>query len=740
MTLPLIGEGVRRTEARLKVTGRARYAAETWADRLAHAVAIQSTVARGRITSTDLAAAEAVPGMVVVVTHLTAPRLQQPKPVSMDGGQVAGTAGNVVPLQDDRVLFHGQHIGVLVAETLEAAQHAASLVRFAYAAEPAATSLEASLGRAVRPGKLFGESADSDIGDTDAALAVAPVTVEAEYFTPTEHHNPMEPSATVAEWVDDGLVVHDASQFVLGVQETMAAVFGLPLDRVRVVNEFLGGGFGCKRGIWGHVALAAMAAQAAGRPVKLVLTRKQMWTSVGYRSPLVQHLAIGAEADGRMTALRHEVIGQSSAENFLEPVARMSATMYSVPNIAIRQRVVHLDVGKPGVMRGPGNATGSFALESAMDELAEKLGMDPLTLRLRNHADVHPASGLPFSSKELRACYAAGADRFGWSRRDLRPGIMRDGRYLVGWGMASSSYPMARRPAEARVELREDGTAVVECGTQEIGQGANTVFRQVAAAALAVPVDRVAMRLGDTLLPRAPASAAAATTASVGPAVQKAALAALREVVALAARQPGSPLSGADPATAVGADGLVVAASLAGRGESWAAILRRAGRASISATAAAQPGDEGKRFAMYSHGAQFCEVRVDPELGEVRVSRFVAAYAGGRILNQRTAASQMRGGIVWGISIALHEDSRMDHRSGHYTNANLADYLVPVHADIPELDVIFVEEVDPHVNELGVKGIGELGIVGVASAVGNAVWHATGRRLRRLPIRPEMFL
>jgi xanthine dehydrogenase YagR molybdenum-binding subunit len=516
-----------------------------------------------------------------------------------------------------------------------------------------------------------------------------------------EHHNPMEPHATVAHWQGDQLTLYDATQYVYGVKETIAKTLGIPADKVRVVCPFVGGGFGCKGSVWSHVVLAALAARETGRPVKLSLARPQMFGPVGGRPCTEQKITLGARRDGRLTAIRHEVISHTSVlEDYAEAATQPTLSLYACANGVTTQRLVKLNVGVPTFQRAPGEATGSFAIESALDELAWELGVDPLLLRLRNYAEREPSSGKRWSSKRLRQCYRLGAERFRWSLRKPRPRAARNGDWLVGWGMATATYPAHRMAARARARLLRDGTVLVQAGTQDLGTGTYTIMTQVAADALGLPAERVRFELGDTALPQAPISGGSMTAASVGPAVQ-AACRALREKMVAADGHP---------------EGI------------------------LEAEAKAEPGKEEEELASRSFGAVFAEVHVHEQLGVVRVPRIVAIYSVGRLMNAKTALSQLRGGIVWGVGMALFEESLLDERYGRFANGNLAEYHVPVNADIGTLDVDVVDEDDTAFNPLGARGIGEIGITGVPAAIANAVYHATGKRIRELPITLDKLL
>jgi xanthine dehydrogenase YagR molybdenum-binding subunit len=749
---PLIGKPVERVDGRLKVTGRARYAAEFKHADVTHAVLVMSTIASGRIKGIDSKDAERAPGVLAVITHLNAPRLRFPErkmggdPRLVDD-QAAPVVGRSLPvLQGDTIYFNGQPVGVVVAETLEQAQYAASLVRVTYEEAKPVTSVEAELARAFPPQEGLGDSpplgrfADVVRGDP-TALSKAEVVVDETYTIPIEHHNPMELPSTIAGWRGDKLTVHDKTQWVSNVQLHLATVFGIPEDDVHVVNPFVGGAFGSALRPWAHPVAAALAARVVGRPVKLVVTRRQMFSSHGYRPYTVQRVALGADRDGRLTAIAHEGYAQTSLyEENTENLLSATRMLYASPNCVTRYRLVRGNVQTPIYMRGPGECSGVFALDSAMDELAYKLNIDPLEFRVLNHADSDPSDGLPWSSKSLLECYRQGAERIGWSRRKMEPGSMRDGRYLVGMGVASGAYPMMRMPATARARIFADGTAVVQSAASDMGPGTWTTMKIIGAEALALGLDRVRSELGDSTLPKAPVHGNSITTASVGSAVHEAALAARAKLLALASSDSRSPLKGAAESEVAFADGRISLKSDPSRGETYADILRRNRLESIEATVTSTPGDEGEKFSMHAFIAHFAEVRVDPDLGVLRVSRFVTGCGGGRIMNEKTALTQLTGAVVGGLGMALTEETVIDHRTGRIVNASLAEYHVPVNADISQVEAFFVEEFDDKVNPLGAKGIAEIGNVGVAVAVANAVYHATGRRIRKLPITLDKLL
>jgi xanthine dehydrogenase YagR molybdenum-binding subunit len=726
-----IGAPLDRTDGPAKVCGQARYAGDHALPRMAHAVVVTSTVAAGRVARIDASAAEHAPGVVRVLTHLNAMRFP-------DGGRAAvqPPQGRVLTLlQDDGVFYNGQPVAVVIAETPEQAAGAAALLHIDYQAAPSALDFAAGRANAHSPGQVLGEPADSLRGDLDAGFSQAAVRPSRVYTTPMQHHNPMEPHAALAVWEGERLTVQDSSQYVAGARRVLARTFGMDPDRVRVRSEFVGGAFGGKGAVWSHVVLAAMAARQCARPVRLVMQRPQLFGPVGGRPCTEQVVRLGATRDGRLTAIEHRVWADTSVlEDWTEASAMVTRSLYACDNVATSHRLVRMNVGTPTFQRAPGESTGSFALECALDELAHDLGMDPIELRLRNHAERDGDKNLPFSSNALRECYRVGAERIGWSRRDARVGAMRHGRWQVGLGMAVSTRPAKRQPAAARVRLMPDGTAVVQSSTCEQGTGTYTVMTQIAADALGYAPAQVRFELGDTDLPEAPISAGSMTVESVGSAVHAACLEARARLVQLALADPASPLAGARAEEVAVDGGWLQAGADPRRRESAAVVIARQGGKPLEARGDSRPGEEDKRFSMHSFGAVFAEVHVDRDLGIVRVPRVVGAYGVGRVMNAKTARSQLMGGIVWGIGMALFEESQLDPRVGRFVNANLAEYHVPVNADVGEIEVVVVPEHDEQVNPLGAKGLGEVAMTGTSAAIANAVFHATGRRIRELPI------
>ncbi|HXF17513.1 MAG TPA: xanthine dehydrogenase family protein molybdopterin-binding subunit [Burkholderiales bacterium] len=725
----LIGRPIDRVDGPYKVTGRARYAAEFFPPDVAYGVLVLSTVPSGQVRI-DTGTVRSMPGVLGVLTHDNVASLPQKGRSAY--GPPAGRTMSL--LQDDEVHYNGEPVAVVVAETFEQATEAAAKLDVTYVTRAAQLSFDAAKSVAHKPEKLArGTEPDLNWGDVDAGLRAADVVIENVYTTPMEHHNPIEPHGTVAHWENDRLTLYDATQYVSGVRQTVSKTLGIEVEKVRVIDPYVGGGFGCKGSTWSHVVLAALAAKQVQRPVKLVLSRPQMFGPVGGRPQTEQRLVLGAARDGKLTGLRHAVISHTSVmEDFAEACTNPTRSLYACANGAVTQRLAKLNVGVPTFQRAPGESTGSFAIESALDELAYALGMDPLDLRLRNYAEAEPSTGKPWSSKQLRACYSLAAERFGWARRTREPRSMRDGRWLVGWGMATATYPGHRMTASAVARMLPGGNVLVQSGTQDLGTGTYTIMTQIAAQSLGVAVERVRFVLGDTALPQAPVSGGSMTAASVGPAVQNACVALRDKLIALSVADPASPLHGRAAVDATIENGWIVAREGSAR-ESVSDLVGRQ-RSGVEARGDAKPGEEEKQFASRSFGAVFAEVRVDEQTAMLQVQRISAVYSVGKVMNEKTARSQLEGGIVWGLGMALFEHSVLDPRYGRFVNANLAEYHVPVNADVRKIEVDFVTEDDQVFNPLGGRGIGEIGITGVPGAVANAVFHATGKRIRDLPI------
>src|SRR5262245_22952462 len=695
-----IGTSQPRLDGVAKVTGAAKYAGEETPPGTLHAVIVGANIAAGHVTGIDAAEALRVAGVVRVLTAKDLPKL--------GAAPVPPAAQSVKPMQDERVLYEGQPVALVLAETLEAAEEGAPLIRITYEAERPQTFERASTikPREEKNGYAFAK-VDTGKGAFDEAWKAARVRIDATYEGAQRHHNPMEPSATLAEWRGAELHLHDATQWSYGIRYAMAAAFGIEPARIHVRCPYTGGGFGAKGYVWPHQFLAAAAAKVAARPVKLSLGRQGMYTGSGYQASIVNRVRLAADGEGRLAGIEHASVNASSMfDDYIEFGAAGTRGLYATPALRTETRIRHCHLGTPTAMRAPHEGPGMFALESAMDELAAELGLDPLELRLRNYAERDPHDGRPFSSKKLREVYAEVARRFGWQKRPREPRAMREGDLLLGWGMAGCVMSTFRFAASTRVTVEADGSLTIAAGTQEIGTGPYTVLPQIAAEVLGIPTSRVRLVLGDTSLPETGGTFGSSTTLSVGSAVKD------------AAEKLKAKMQGLAPGTVVSAEG------------KWAPH----GGAMFDAHGGASP------YSMYTWGAVMTEVAVDEALGLVRLRRAVGGYSAGRIVNLRTARSQMIGGIVWGYGQAVLEESPIDERYGRYLSKNLSGVMLPVNADIPEIDVFFAEELDPHASAIGARGIGELGATGVAAAIANAVWHATGKRIRRAPIRPADLL
>ncbi len=726
-----VGKPIDRVDGRLKVTGRARYSADHPVPNLVHGVLVTSTIAKGTVSKIETRTAERAPGVLAVLTPFNAPKLPQIKPEP--------TQRKLQLLQDDQILYSNQPIAVVVANTLEQATEAARLLKITYQAENHNVVVEKAINQRYKPKEAGSskEPTDSLRGDLAAGRSQAAQRIEQTYITPAETHNPMEPHATIAMWEGSKLTLFDATQGIFSDQERVAALLGIRPDDVHVVSLFLGGGFGSKGPTWSHVLLTAIAARQVNRPVKLVLFREQMFGPIGFRGRTRQTVEAAAKDDATLTVLRHDTIAQTSSfDEFVETASLSTRLLYQCPNVSTSHRLVRVDSGTPSFMRAPGEAPGTYALEAAMDELAYALKVDPMELRLRNYADQDPNKNKPWSSKSLRECYRAGAEQFGWANRKPQPRSMRNGNSLVGWGMATAIYPTRRGPAGAKAILRTDGSILVEAGTQDLGTGTYTIMTQITADGLGVQPRQIVFKLGDTDYPKTPVSGGSQTAASTGSAV-KAASEALREkLIQMATSSPGSPLNGVSAQDISIENGWMQSKADPSRKESFADVVRRTGT-EIQAEVSVKPesqGDEKPPFSMYAFGAQFAEVQVDETLGQLRVTRMVGAFGAGKILNAKTARSQLMGGMVWGIGMALLENTMFDSKQGRIVNANLAEYHLPVNLDVPPIEVITVAEEDTHINLVGAKGVGEIGITGAAAAIANAVYHATGKRVRELPI------
>ncbi|MFK4148899.1 xanthine dehydrogenase family protein molybdopterin-binding subunit [Streptomyces sp. NPDC004065] len=727
----VVGAGMDRVDAPLKVTGAAHYPNDHTYPGMVHAALVGSTIAAGRIRGVDTSAAQRAPGVLTVITHRTAPRLER-GPVTLLGPTPP------VPLQDDRILHWGQHVAMVVAESPEQARHAASLVGVEY--EPAEALLDIEDPRAETVDNPW--DLDTERGNVAAALDRADVVIDERYTTADNTNNPLGLFTTVASWHGDSVTIHDSTQWPHNVRSSIARIFRVPESGVRVLAPFVGGGFGAGLRLWPHTILAVMAAREVQRPVKLVLTRPQMFTSVGHRPNSVQHIRIGVTSAGDLVAVEHHALSSVAMEDDdFEPVTLCSAVSYACPNVLTRDRQARLNIPCPGSMRAPAESQGDFVLESALDEAAFAIGVDPLEFRLRNYAEVHPLLGLPWSSKALRECCTLGAERFGWSRRTPGTGSMREDGLLVGYGMACVSYPFFQNPCQARASLRRDGSADVRSAATDIGTGTYTVVTQLAAELLGLEPGRVRVGLGDSDMPYAPQAGGSGLTGALANAVHAACGNLVKELLDVVRDDEASPLRGAAPEdVAVGAGGLHRVDD-PDRAEAYTDILARHGLEELGADGRSTP-PEPERIGMApagAFGAKFVEVRVDPGIGLLRVTRVVSAIDAGRVLNEKTASSQIAGGTVGGIGQAMFEATETDPVTGRIANATFGDYLVPVNADIPDMEVVFCGGPD-RATEAGTKGVGEIGLAGMAAAIGNAIHHATGRRLRSLPFTIDQLL
>src|SRR6266567_3940149 len=707
MGATVIGQPLPRLDGRLKVTGRATYAAEFARPKVTYGALIQSTIANGRIVKIDLSAAKSAPGVIGILTRENAPHFR-PYPDDLSRADAPGESR--VPLQDDEIHYAGQHLGVVVAESFEQATYAASVVRVTYQTQPPVVTLddERAQKNAISPEKFAGrEALQVKRGDVDAALTTAAHKIDFVYSTPIENHNPIETYSTTAEWeAPDRVLIHECTRGIKQLQRVVANAFGLPQENVRIVCPFIGGAFGSKGFQWSHTLLAAAAAKQVQRPVKLTLSRPQMFDSAGQRARTEQRLSIGVDKTGKLVALRHATTTHSSpTHDYTEPCGNTSRMLYSCPNVEVSHRLVRLNLTTPCPMRAPGETPGVFALECAVDELAHEIGVDPVEFRLGNYAEIDGYENRPWSSKRLRECYKRGAEKFGWSNRNKKPGSMRaaDGSQ-IGFGMATAVYPAGQQKAGATAILNKDGTVIVRSATHEIGTGTYTAMSQFAAETLGVSIEKVRFELGDSQFPEAPNNGGSWLTASVAPAVMGACRELKKKVVDIAGHWPN---------------------------ESELANLPTPIQAEFSS---APNKEEREKFSFFSYGAIFVELHVDL-FGQVRVKRAAGVYDMGRMINPRLARSQIMGGLLFGFSTALMEATVPDPNVGRVVNPNLAEYHVAVHADTPpEFDIEFINEPDPHMPDLGARGIGEIGIVGVPASVANAIFHATGKRVRDLPI------
>jgi xanthine dehydrogenase YagR molybdenum-binding subunit len=727
----LIGKGVDRYEGKLKVTGTAAYAYEVEPPTpAAYGYLVEATIPRGRITAIDTAAAEASPGVHLVWTHLNVPaqarRGERANPRSQRASNPA--------MGSDRVEFYGQTIAFVLADSLENARAAAELIKVTYAAETAVVDFRASLDQAALPP---GEE-DVHIGDFPGAFAKAPVTIDETYFSPIQNHVQMEPCATTAWWDDDKVTVHTSIQMVKGGQHALAETLAIPSDRVHLFTRYIGGGFGGKGQSYDDLTLAALGAKAIGAPVKVAYTRQQMMHGTIHRPAVQMRVRLGAQPDGRLTAFSVEAVTHCARDaQFTEHAANFSRNLYAAPNRFTGHKLLKMDLPAAGPMRAPGEASGMLSLECAMDELAEKLGIDPIELRLRNEPEVDPETGKPFSIRQLVQCLNVGAQRFGWDRRNPKPGQVRDGRFLVGMGMAAAIRGNFLLPAKAGIRITADGTVTLLQGMTDIGTGTYTILAQITAETLGVPLEQVKVLLGDSELPPAPGSGGQFGAATAGSAAYETGMVMRRTLTELAIGDPNSPLYGGDPELVTFGEGAI---SIGNSGESLAKLVARAQPDGVYVEGSISPAADARDWSQHTYGAHFAEVGVDVTTGEVRMRKMFGVFAAGRIINAKTAKSQVTGGMIWGVGTALTEGNAVDPRYGSFINQDMAGYLVPAHADIVDLDAIFLDEADDKANPMGIKGVGELGICGAGAAVANAIYNACGVRLRDYPMTPDKVL
>ena len=764
-----IGKPVNRVDGPLKVTGAATYAAEFNLKNMLHGVLVTSTVTKGRIRNIDTGVAERSPGVAGVMTYKNSMMLHFQDSSSPDSGKYAEK--DLLPLQNTRVFYDGQIVAVVLAETLEQAEHAAHSVKVDYELEDAIFEFDKNLSKNFQPSPDL----HTTRGDADAGMNNAAVKLEHTYNTPVFSHNPMEMHATTAVWDGDKVTIYDSTQSVSGLQILMANMLGIQKDNVRIVAYYIGGGFGSKGFCWPNTVLTAMAAKFANRPVQLMLTREQMFTTAGRRSQTQQKVSLGSDSKGKISTIKHENMAETSfVDVFVEKAGVATPILYSNPNLDVDHHVVRLNRGTPCPMRAPGEAPGTYGLEVAMDELADQLKMDPIDLRLVNYADEEPQKHKQFSSKNLKECYQRGAEMIGWNKRSSTPGSQREGKYLVGYGMATATYPANRSDSAAKAIIFADGHAEIQAAGQDIGTGTYTVMTQTAADALGLPIEKVVMKLGDSKYPKAAGSGGSQLTASVGPPVRAASLGVKSKMIKMAIVDTRSPLHGYKEEEVMVGDGRLYHKENTNTSESYSDILNRQGlkqidaeaetkvstrekqetnpvakgsaEADLQAQSKANPAvqeDENvdrKPYAFHSFGAHFVKVLVDPDLGEARVDKAVAVMDIGTVMNEKTAINQIMGGMIFGIGMALMEETVYDPNRGRIVTRDLANYLVPVHADMPDFQVAFINKPDLIISPIGARGIGEIGITGITAAVNNAIFNATGKRIRNLPVTPDKLI
>ncbi|HYJ63817.1 MAG TPA: xanthine dehydrogenase family protein molybdopterin-binding subunit [Parafilimonas sp.] len=757
----LIGKPIDRKDGPLKVTGTATYAAEWNIKNIAHGVTVQSTITKGTITNIDISAAQKLKGVLGILTYQNAMRLQKIDSNNPNNGKFAEK--DLLPLQTPEIFYNGQHIAVVIAETFEIAEHAASLVKVSYNEDKPVLSLNDNNAAVIQTNQ---SGAETHRGDATGNFSSAQVKVEQTYSTPVYHHNAMEPHATTAIWEGDSLTVYDSTQSVYRNRSAISSILGIPNENVRVVSPFIGGGFGSKGFMWANSLLAPMAAKLVNRPVKIALKRtEQMFSCAGRRSLTIQKISIGADNSGKISSTNHTTTCETSfVDVFTERAGIATKILYDVPNMDIEQNIVKLNRGTPCPTRAPGEAPGTYAYEVAMDELADKLNIDPLQLRLINYAETNPDDNKEFSGKNLKECYEKGAQSIGWSNRNNNPGVNKEGDYLVGYGMATATYPANRSKASVKLRIYKEGNAVAVCCTQDIGTGTYTVMAQLMADALGLPIDKVEIKLGDSLYPQGPGSGGSQTMATTGPAVRAAALFAKSKTIKLAIADKKSPLYNQSEENIIAENGRLYVQNDTTKSETYSQILVRNKLQLMEAEATTdvnvkdgekKPDDNKKeinpfaekdeemnkdKYSFHSFGAYFVKVKVDPLVGMVKVEKIAGAMDIGKILNEKTSKSQIMGGAIFGIGMALMEETIYDPKTGRIVTKDLADYLVPVHADMPEFEIMFTDEPDYNIGSVGARGAGEIGITGITAAINNAVYNATGKRIRDLPITPDKLI
>lgn len=747
MSTSLIGQPVTRIDGKLKVTGGAAYGVEHSVPNLAHGVAVASTVANGKIRSINTREAEKLPGVLTILHHGNAEKLYRPAGALEESSRPGESRP---PFEDENIYYYGQFVALVIAETFEQAQDAAAHVRVDYDAKPPILRLEEgpSIPAVVKhaAGDKGFESGHAKYfrGEPDSAYEHAEVKLDATYLTPVETHNPMEMHGTIAVWDKDKekFLLYETTQGVVNHHNVASQVLGMPPESIQIISPFVGSGFGCKLFPWPHSWLAAIAAKHLQRPVKVAVPRTLMFTTVGHRPKIRQRVRAAATSDGKLVSFMNDVLQSTSkVDPFLEDCVEPTSMLYSCPNVGAVQHEVSLNTGTPTPMRGPGRTPALFAIESAMDELAEKLNMDPLELRLRNYAEKDESSGRPFSSKHLREAYQTGAERFGWSKRNPKVGSMRNGDEILGWGVGTCTWPAHQRNCEVRVRLLADGTARASCATQDIGTGTYTIFAEIVSDKTGLPLDKIHVVLGDSSLPAGPTSGGSSATTTVIPAIVKATESAVGAVLKAASKTPGSVFENVDPKQLQMSNGCVHAQDKGPEsGVAFQEILRAAKLVGLDGHARTQTTEEQEKYSTQSFGVHFCEVSYDPEIVRLRVTRWLSVIDGGRMLNMKTARNQIQGSVTMGIGMGLLEETIYDPRNGHPINNNFADYMVSVNADVPDIDVIFLDYPDKIMNEYGGRGIGEIGLTGCASALASATYHATGVRVRELPIRIEKLM